>query len=681
MNLARPYLSHLAWLVALCAIGVVGCVPVASAAETAEVAAGRKAARTPRAPRLLGPCDTSLDRDLGAGFSWDPVRKADYYLLCVARAGVGCPDAVVDEPDVVVTRKRSDASEHAARPATGDRSAALERFAGSTVHWSVAACRDGATPACRYQPSACRLTLPAPGRRAAPAAVSLVAPADLHVESFLTPQVRFRWKPGPQATGYRVCVVDDPQRRVDVCGTTDSYTSTVVTGAAHDLALPRDLAVPGKMLGWTVGACNRAGCTFQPQMRRLSVSSAPPVPTLLVPQDGRVLDGPRLTMRWEPLADVDSYRVCVAPPGVECDQPGASVYDVPASGQTRFTPASPLRPGQVAAWTVAACVAGRCSYAPSRTVSLPRLAAPALLGPPSPSSSATSRVRLEWAPVASAAYYRACAYDTQAAAVRGYDPEQACASLPHAVTRRSDETSTELVLDAGGSSADRFTWTVAACHPDQRPQCRYQRATRSVALEQRHTVLITLDSLEVHEACDDSSPGDWIVAMVPVAAGTRSAASSWPAAGSHNARTGEPLTPGHPVRLSGVAADAMVGAALTVVDCDGDGRSSFKVPIEASFTEQGSWEQLSATFDCGGEELREKAKDHDMVGTVVFAFTPEQWRGGGRFSSRSAGGDCGEGAFTAWVEVSASSTPQPQASKGTFEPLTRFEPLAEDVWR
>ncbi len=603
-------------------------------------------------------------------FAWQPVTGAESYLHCVARAGAECPQEPSTGSDWLVTYVAGDQRGFVPRAGIGDVPGDLDALAGQDLTWTVAACAAGR---CTYAAQRCPLRIEPVAHELPAVPPAPIGPEDLEVISVHTPRVRLAWTEAARATGYRVCLQPDAEAGAPGCAGENAFRTDPIAATSTELELPAGFVRPGALVAWRVGACNRAGCRYSSPARRLSFTAAPPAPVLLEPAPDAIATETRPLLRWQGVPATDFYQICVAPPGVGCEEPTAVHHRHTGSRLEAELPL-PLLPGRALAWTVAACTAGRCTHASPRRLVAPALASPAPTSPPEAAVTGAGLQRFAWDAAPLAEYYRLCVYDERAARAHGYGPAQACSALADAQTSNVHTTDAELPLDAADATSRELAWAVGACHHELRPECVYPRAARRLWVEPDHEVTISVESLEVNASCDEESAGDWIISVLPVLGTRPGAASVWPATGTRNARVGKTVRPGHEVKLEHVRPDATVGVAINVIDCDGDEAAAFRVPVARAFRTLAAPEYFPVRVNCAGEERNETGAAYEVVGTVAFELTPQQWRTGGKVTAASGGGDCGAGAFTATIGVRATPVATTLQTAGPDE-------LPAEVWR
>jgi hypothetical protein len=505
-------------------------------------------------------------------------------------------------------------------------------------------------------------------------APTAIAPEDLQVVSVHVPRVELSWTEVERATGYRVCLETDARAGGSTCSGEHAFRSEPYSTTSIELELPPALVRPGAIVAWRVGACNRAGCRYSGSARRLSLTIAPPVPVLLAPAANAMASETRPLLSWQAVPGADGYEICVAPAGVRCEESTAIRQRHTGSRLEAELPL-PLLPGRVLAWTVAACTAGRCAYAPPRRLTAPALAAPAPLGPLDQATAGTGVQHFTWEPAPLAEYYRLCAYEERAARARGYGPGQACTELADAQIANVRATETELTLLAPDASARQLAWVVAACHHELEPECVYPRSARRLFVEPDHRVTLALESIDVRSSCDQESAGDWIVSMLALSGGQAETPSIWPTSGTRKARLGKAFQPAHEVTFERVRPESPLRVAVNVVDCDSDEVAAFRVPLARAPASLGAGaESFPVRVQCDGPRRKGAVAAYEIVGTVTFDLTPQQWRAGGKITAVSGAGACGSGAFAATIDVHATPVATTLEARGPDD-------LPPDAWR
>lgn len=672
-------------------IAVTSASAAAAALATLALAADDTTDIVDARPAAIAACDAAIDATHSGRFRWPAVDGAERYVLCIADDARSCTssqgpsagsfrvftDALdAQEPGGdAAGRSSTDGARRGAAPgeagigplwlvvagpsaeipgATLARRALLEAFAGRAVQWAVAGCSGGD---CRYG-ATCELEIPEVAS-SPPAAPELVSPVDLEVVSALAPVLELSWREVPGTIAYRICTGSQQGSVLAAaCNSGDADVFEPVTATETSVELPKARA--GEILRWTVAACNRAGCSWSGAGRRISLSAMPPAPSLVTPAAGTRVTTPVPTLVWKAVPAAESYKVCVLPPGATCESPAAIVHDVEAGGPTAFVPPAPLLPGRPVAWTVAACVQGRCRYAwPPHRVDVAGLTPPTLISPGDGAAVSVPTVRFRWEPSSAADSYLLCAYDVDAARARGLDARAACDTQRLATRMRTRETSAELTIGGAGAGATtRYAWTVAACHSQSGEGCVYQARPRRLDVDAEYTVELRVESVEIHDDCDAASPGDWVLSVVAFVAGREHRRLVWPAQDAASVSDGQRLLVGERLVVPAVRAQSPVALVVSAVDCDGDALHAYSIPVGDRLG--GGPEGVRIGVDCTGEEAWEESGESDAAGAALLELAPEQWIAGGLFTSRSAGGDCGEGAFT--VHVSARSVPEERAA-------------------
>jgi len=637
------------------------------------------------APALAVDAATSCYAVVGAAyaarFAWPPVAGSDRYILCVATDVEACSDKdgptagpTPAKPAAGVSELTSDgavdrapgrgplwlvvAGPSAQVPgATLERPALLEAFAGEAVVWTAAACSGDA---CAYLGKTCTLEVPE-AAQTPPKAPTLVEPVDLEVVSALEPLLSLSWKESAGALAYRICAGSQSPRELAVaCASGDATLLGEVAGAAASVELPAEVAVAGTLVHWTVAACNRVGCSWSPAGRRVSLSATPPAPELLAPAAGARLESPAPELSWRRVAAADSYKVCMMPLGVSCESPRARVYDVAAGDRTAFIPPTPVLPGRPVAWTVAACVNGRCRYAwPPNRFEVAGLSAPTLVSPGDGAHIALPTVRFSWEPSAAADSYMLCAYDIDEAASRRLDARTACDTAGLATRMRTAETSAEMTLGGAGSGATRYGWMVGACHSQSSDGCIYPSRPRRLDVEAEYSVRLRIESIEIHADCDRESPGDWVLSAVPFVGGRERERLVWPP-GVRSVSDGDRLPVDRELVVSGVRAQSTVALVVSAVDCDGDALHAYTIVLGERLA--GGPEVLRVGVDCSTVTNPEMSGESEDAGVAVIELSAEEWLAGGLHSVQSTGGECdagGGGAFTAHVVVESTAEARP----------------------
>ncbi len=148
-----PYLfdKRVRWSVSACTRGGV------SVTGTALTFCSRPSSRIftwgiarPRPPILAQPVAGVATTPDNVVFTWQEIRNASSYLLCVSKPGIACPDSAVENANTIVTKR-------VGNQATSGQITDLSRFVGQTVNWTVASC--DSDNRCTYQPAVHPLTV------------------------------------------------------------------------------------------------------------------------------------------------------------------------------------------------------------------------------------------------------------------------------------------------------------------------------------------------------------------------------------------------------------------------------------------------------------------------------------------------------------------------------------------
>jgi hypothetical protein len=246
--------KHLQWSVAACAPNR-GPTTVGGSEESCTYARPRALVWPLPPPILSSPLESVPFRP---NFRWFSVVGAAYYLFCISKPGVACTTQPTDSPDTLVVERQST---YYMPP----NDQVLQRFAGQTVHWTVAACN--AEFGCVYQQQVKAISFPPlPSPQPLPAAPTLLHPTEGH--QTLSRRQTFSWQPVPGAVTYKLCVSPPGV----ACGSSGSYEVPALATTTYAVNLPLWLGPAGTQLHWTVAACNATGqCTYQQQVRSLTI--------------------------------------------------------------------------------------------------------------------------------------------------------------------------------------------------------------------------------------------------------------------------------------------------------------------------------------------------------------------------------------------------------------------------
>jgi len=192
----------------------------------------------------------------------------------------------------------------------------------------------------------------------------------------------FDWSTVPAAESYLLCIsrpgVACPSQPTDTSHTlvipTDRYTTHYTP--VDDWELVR---FAGRTVHWTAAACsNTTGCVYQNSVQSVTLQPPPPsmIPSLGQQESSSSFTGRKAAFSWSSVANIQRYKLCVAPPGTECGLSGSYEQFVFSSTSApdiyipdRLTPSNTQT---TLNWTVAACkTAERCAYQPMfRTITV-----------------------------------------------------------------------------------------------------------------------------------------------------------------------------------------------------------------------------------------------------------------------------------------------------------------------
>lgn len=192
----------------------------------------------------------------------------------------------------------------------------------------------------------------------------------------------FDWSVVPATESYLFCIskpgVACPSQPTDT-----PHTMVVSTNRFTTQYIPADdwelIRFSGRTMHWTAAACSSStGCVYQNSVGSHTFPAPPPsmIPTLSEPASGSSFVGRRVGFKWANVPNIQRYKLCVAPPGVECGASGSYEQFVFASTTApdvyipdRVTPGGTQT---TLNWTVAACqTAERCAYQPMfRTITV-----------------------------------------------------------------------------------------------------------------------------------------------------------------------------------------------------------------------------------------------------------------------------------------------------------------------
>lgn len=160
------------------------------------------------------------------------------------------------------------------------------------------------------------------------------------------------------------------------------------------------------------------------------------------------------------------------------------------------------------------------------------------------------------------------------------------------------------------------------------------------------TVTITLMSLDVHDDCDNFSPGDWQVGLAAYR-GTPDPGNGVPrdrpsvgllfpsATDTRNMSSGETETVNRSVELTGVGTNETINVFVNALDCDSEIAPRL--------------DKLGLGRECRGEEFWEAIAggDHDFAGALTVTLGPDEWPGATTLSADvpfDQDHDCGDSA-------------------------------------
>jgi hypothetical protein len=304
----------------------------------------------PHSPVLLSPAPNHVLQSPSVTFTWEPREggpAAAYFELCITEVDKPCshPSAVnyTNIPTTTVSYTPPDGLPL--------------RFQGKALRWTSSVCSPALLQWLHgdtvYICNTAHLRpllwqLPAPELRRADGPVQILRP-------------NFSWSRVVGADSYLLCVskpgVTCPTQPVN-------NTNTVVVARLSGFYTPPpDQALvqfAGQTVHWTAAACNATfGCVYQTQIKQITFPAIPPLPeppNLQTPASGHETDSRRQIFTWQAVQGATSYKLCISPPGVQCDTPGS--YATAGIGVTRYTLDIPQWIGPIGTelnWTVASC--------------------------------------------------------------------------------------------------------------------------------------------------------------------------------------------------------------------------------------------------------------------------------------------------------------------------------------
>jgi hypothetical protein len=311
-----------------------------------------------------------------------------HYELCLTEAGRSCAEGAtyrwIEDAQRVAVPGNVLSSTSTGTPITGTRYEITipPMLQSKPLEWLVRACAPGLLKPVVGGTPRIICTASAPRR-----IIWAFTPPNLsRIAQYQSPfRPVFDWSSVPAAESYLFCIsrpgVACPSQPTDTAQTvvvsTDRYTTQYTP--ANDWELVRFAGHPAH---WTAAACSIAtGCVYRNIVESLTLQPPPPsmTPNLDQPQSGLRTLGRRVGFKWTNVPNIQRYKLCVAPPGVECGTSGSYEQFVFASTSApdisipdRLTPDGTQT---TLNWTVAACqTAERCAYQPMfRTITVSNL--------------------------------------------------------------------------------------------------------------------------------------------------------------------------------------------------------------------------------------------------------------------------------------------------------------------
>jgi hypothetical protein len=163
-------------------------------------------------------------------------------------------------------------------------------------------------------------------------------------------------------------------------------------------------------------------------------------------------------------------------------------------------------------------------------------------------------------------------------------------------------------------------WSVAACRGYTQPtDCSYQRNVRPIHVEPHWNTHVSLDTLQIHDDCDNVSDGEWQLAM-GLGNGRNATSSFW----KNNSVVAGTRQRVFSNTLSKMLAKDRLTIALGGRECDSNGVWNL---LEVFRGVEGIVNVMQNSIQsCGAEELQEMSGDNDSLGTVQIILDPAQWK-------------------------------------------------------